>query len=165
MMIILKLIIYYKIPLFIFNIYFFFYNIILNFLPIYTLLKTYKHDTFSVHKYRYIYNKKYYYFKFINFNKNYTDNVISDIDIDITNRNLINHCCILDINGDYIRDITQEIRMFIHLNKKIEWKYILIHLNVINYSNILININDDDLTEKQLYITNLLNNNILFNVI
>lgn len=131
------------------------YNIILSILPTYILINKYAHGHFSVYEYLYI-DKKVYNFKFIELTSMKSSMTINANDI--RSINLINHCCIITSNDDYIKDITLEIKKFIHLNNKIKWKYILEHLEIRYNENldILINLNDDDLSEKRLNIKQLI---------
>jgi hypothetical protein len=147
--------------------YIYIYNSLLYFLPKYLLLSNCTHTNnnqdYDVNEYLYkdtICNRTFK-FKFIN-----TREINFDINInekDIENLNLINHCCIINSKDDYIRDITSEIKKFIHLNNKIEWVYILIHLNI-HDDIILINMNDDDLSEKKLDVNDLIKNGDIFSI-
>lgn len=143
------------------NIYICVYDIFLLILPTYILINKYKYNDYSIYEYLYIDKKIYkriYNFKFICLN----NNVINmEIDTnDIKDINLINHCCIINSNDDYVKDITLEIKKFIHLNNKIKWKCILEHLDITHYEHlyILINLNDEDLSEKRLNIKHLITN-------
>lgn len=88
------------------------------------------------------------------YNKFYTieDNKYSSNDgfkiYNASNRMLINHCCVVNNDGVYIKDITNEIRKFMHYRGLIEWKYIIIHLNLTNDEKIIIYMNDIDMNEK-----------------
>lgn len=79
--------------------------------------------------------------------------------IDINCMNIINVCCILDKDNEYKSDITTDIRPFIHhidnLNCDVLWDHILLYLNIKDEHALYISINDDDLTEKILYINEL----------
>ena len=80
--------------------------------------------------------------------------------IDLTSINIINICCILDKNNEYKKDITKDIRPFMHYISEKElynvlWDHILLHLNIKDEHAIYISINDDDLTEKIYYIDDL----------
>ena len=130
-------------------------NIIMNILPTYIYMGTYIHKVndldFSVHHYRINYNNKYINFKVIEDNDNIDyNNVLQNInDDDIKNINIINHCCILSMDGEYIKDITKDIRMFIHYLGKIKWVYILEHLDECSIDKkIVVYMNDDELTER-----------------
>ena len=118
-------------------------------LPDVIFIKEHCHFNFTVKEYLYIKNNKNYRKKFIN-------EVDIDIDVDIDKRR-ITHCGMLDKNEEYIRDLTEDIRMFMHYhcNDKIKWEYILIHLgiDIKKEGYIIINLNDNDLTEKCLNIT------------
>ena len=80
--------------------------------------------------------------------------------VDLTSINIINICCILDKNNEYKKDITKDIRPFMHYISEKElynvlWDHILLHLNITDEHAIYISINDDDLTEKIYYIDDL----------
>lgn len=137
-------------------------NMIMYILPKYMYVETYEHRTckldFSIHHYKIKYNNKYKSIKLIDDNvhlnyKNIINKIIKNIDkLEYNKNNMINHCCIMSLDGEYIRDITNDIRMFIHYIGKIDWEYILVHLDINTEYNILISINDDELTEKILYV-------------
>lgn len=118
------------------------------------LLKTWSHEPneynfggFKVYEYMYNNKNKFYRFKYVEDSKVTFD--LYNIHDNITKHSLINHCCILN-NDTYIKDITNDIKKFAHLDKKIEWRYIFIHLGVSDGQSILINLNDDDLTSKHI---------------
>lgn len=140
------------------------YNTISCLLPKYILWCIYYHKdenniNFNIYEYLYNYNRRIYNFKFID-SSIYIP--IYNINIkDINNINLINHCCIMHQNN-YIKDITLEIKKFIHLRNVIKWKYILKHLYLTEYDIILINLNDNELSEKQFYISDLIKNDKIF---
>jgi hypothetical protein len=119
-------------------------------LPKYIYSKTYNHITsnmdYSVYEYWYKYNNKYYKFKAIEDNLyNFNDACKIYHPHNIT---LINHCCIMDTNDIYIKDITKEIRYFIYYRGLIEWKYILIHLGIDQEHKLIMHMNDLDMIEK-----------------
>jgi len=101
---------------------------------------------YSVYEYWYKYNNKYYKFKAIEYNLyNFNDACKIYHPHNIT---LINHCCIMDTNDIYIKDITKEIRYFIYYRGLIEWKYILIHLGIDQEHKLIMHMNDLDMIEK-----------------
>lgn len=130
---------------------------IMYLLPTFIFSKTHIHRTssvdFSVHEYLYNYNGRFYTYKIVES----IDYDVSDYfnKIDIDKRNCITHACVINHSGEYIRDITSDIRHFIHLMDIIEWKYILVHLGIENEKKLLINKNDEELSEIYLDIDEL----------
>jgi hypothetical protein len=138
------------------QLYLYISNKLIMILPKYIYSKTYNHNTsdmnYFVYEYWYKYNNKYYKFKAIE------DNLYNFKDAckiyHPYNMTLINHCCIMDDNNVYIRDITKEIRYFMYYRGLIEWKYILIHLGIdIDIEQekeykLIMHMNDLDMMEK-----------------
>lgn len=141
------------------NIFFLLKIIIIKLLPKYILISSYTH----------IYNSSYfyiYYYLYFYKNKAYNLKIINKLPFDENkiyfNRNLITHCCIMN-DKEYLKDITEDIRMFMHYNKIIKWKDILIHLNIdINdFTHILyVNNNLDEISFNTRYL--LENNEVLY---
>ena len=130
--------------------------VIITLLPKYLFIVSYNHIQFKVHHYLHFYN-----------NKVYSLKIIDDIPFDETkintNRNLINHCCITNCKGEYLKDITASVRTFMHYNKIIKWENILIHLNIdINTETNLLYVNNDldEFTFNTKYLVE--NKNILY---
>lgn len=151
--------------IYIVSMYISFLNFIMRILPKYIIVASYNHITtfeyFKIDKYIYYCNRnnKFYNLKIIDnfiFDK---DNIIKNKNL--INRNLINHSCIISNNGEYMRDITEDIRMFIHYNKLIKWKYIIIHLNISN-SILVLHLNNNNLDEIQFNTNDLIQNNTDF---
>jgi hypothetical protein len=69
--------------------------------------------------------------------------------------NLINNCSVVNKDGEYIRDITQDIRCFMYYRGLIEWKYILVHLDVENDHSLVMYMNDIDMNERYLRINDI----------
>lgn len=141
--------------------YIFIYNVIFSIIPSYIYVKTRKYGSkpnFMVHTYWYNYNKKLYTFNFIDG----TEPSLGEEDV--RNRNTINHACIISADGEYISDITSNIKEFIHLQNKITWKYVLVALDLnFNIDDIiLINLNDENMTEKREKINDLISRDVLF---
>lgn len=130
--------------------YLYLWDNIVNMLPMYIYNKTYNHRTsdldYSVYEYWYKYNNKYYKFKGIE------DDIYKFNDAcklyNPQNMKLINHCCVIDKNDKYIKDITDEIRKFMYYRGVIEWKYILVHLDINMNNKICFYMNDINMTEK-----------------
>lgn len=137
---------------------------IISILPTYIYIKTYNYKTidldYSIYEYWYKYNNKYYKFNAIEDNKYTFKNACKIYNPSYIN--LINHCCILSKDDEYIRDITNEIRYFMYYRGLIEWKYILTHLNIENDKNIMIYMNDLDLTEKKYKVSDIYNQKFNF---
>lgn len=154
--------------------YIFIYNVIFSIIPSYIYVKTRKYGSkpkqafslacegskpnFIVHTYWYNYNKKLYTFNFIDG----AEPLLGEEDV--RNRNIINHACIISADGEYISDITSNIKEFIHLQNKITWKYVLVALDLnFNIDDIiLINLNDENMTEKRAKINDLISRDVLF---
>jgi hypothetical protein len=119
-------------------------------LPKYMYINTYNHITsdmdYSIYEYWYKYKNKYYKFKAIEDNRYNFNDACKIYNPD--NMSLINHCCIVDENDVYIRDITKEIRYFMYYRGLIEWKYILIHLDIEQEYKLIMHMNDLDMIEK-----------------
>lgn len=133
-------------------------------LPKYIYNKTYIHRTrdlnYSVYEYWGKHNNKYHKFKVIE------DNFYSSEDafniFHPNNMNMITYCGIVNEDGDHIRDITKDIRYFMYYRGLIEWKYILVHLGLENSHSIFVCINDMDMTEKTIYISDIYNEKFNF---
>lgn len=144
--------------------YLYIYTKLIMILPKYIYSRTYNHNTtdmnYSVYEYWYKYDNKYYKFKAIEdnvYNFKQACKIYSP-----HNMTLINHCCILDENGVYIRDITKEIRYFMYLRGLIEWKYVLIHLDITKEYNLVMHMNDLDMIEKSFNISEIYNQKFNF---
>lgn len=138
----------------------------LNMIPKYTLICSLEHKNqdmdFTVHEYACIANSKSYMFRFIECDGT-TPPVYID-DNDIHNLYIFNLCYTEDNDSGFIRDITVDVRKFVHLLGKIQWKYILVHLNIESHKTLIFHMNDDDLTEKRLCIQELLKDDKVFSV-
>jgi hypothetical protein len=99
-----------------------------------------------VYEYWYKYNNKYYKFKVIEDNKYKLKDALKIYNPSYIN--LINHCCIVNKDDEYIKDITDEIRYFMYYRGIIEWEYILTHLNIEYDKKIMMYMNDIDMSEK-----------------
>lgn len=134
------------------------------FFPKYICVKTSIHRTmdldYSVYDYWIKYNNKFYKLKVIEDNNYGINNAL--MIYKPYNMNLINNCGILDKNREYVRDITQEIRYFMYYRGLIEWKYILVHLNIENEEFIVMYMNDIDMTNKYLSIKEIYNEKFNF---
>ena len=110
---------------------------------------------YSIHEYWIKYNKKYY--------KVSTIDTIDTIDAtkylmyNKDKRNIINHCAILDRDGNYVKDITEMIRSFLQYDGLIKWIYILIHIDVNMSDKLLLCMNDLNMSEKILECGDLVN--------
>ena len=131
------------------------YDKLIIILPDTIYIQSYEYRTleldYSIHEYWKKHNKKYYKISIIDAK----DIVKPKISIKKDERNIINHCAILDKNGNYVKDITQSIRSFIHYNGLIEWIYILIHLDININDKLLLCMNDLNMNEKILEYDNL----------
>lgn len=147
------------------------YRIIINILPIFIYIKQYNYKYVDILEYKCRYNERYYTLKFLDFGnidkniKNFKKNIKERI----KQRYLLNNVCLIDCDGHYIKDITEDFRSFMHYiplsidndpenitlyinsiyklkKKEIIWKHI--NLNIHNSKcNILISFNDLNLTE------------------
>lgn len=146
------------------QVYLYISNKFIMILPKYIHIKSYTHKTsnmdYSVYEYLYKYNNKYYKFKAIE------DNLYNFEDAckiyHPHNMTLINHCCIVDENDEYIRDITKELRYFMYYRGLIEWKYILIHLGVEKEHKLIMYMNDLDMMEKSFNISDIYSKKLNF---
>lgn len=147
--------------LYIIKMYVYFTDFLIYVLPKYILISYYNHEKFKVYKYIYCSksNNKFYNIKTIN------DIGYSEASI-IKNRNLINHCCIINQNGKYVKDITEDIRQFLHYNnnKFIKWEHILTHLDIYIDDTIVLHLNNDNLDECDIVVNTLIKNKCLFNI-
>lgn len=146
------------------KVYLYLLDTLIVILPQYIYSKTYVHRTldldYTVYEYWYKSNKKYYKFKGIEDNK-YKFKDACKI-YHPNNMNLINHCCIIDNNGLYIRDITKEIRCFMYYRGLIEWKYILTHLDIDKKYKLELYMNDLNMTEKSYDVRDIYNEKFNF---
>lgn len=148
-----------KVFLFILKCYVYMLNLVSSVLPTFIFIKMQIHrsmDTdFTVHEYYYNAKGRFHKFKMIE-SKDYNINHYFD-NINIEKLYDINHVCVVNKSGEYIMDITKDIREFIHLRKIIEWKYILVHLGIEHEESIVVHRNDEDLSESILNINNIYN--------
>lgn len=130
------------------RLYLYMSSVILRWLPKYIWLKTFVHKTkdtsFVVNEYIYNHKNTYSTIKFIDIPQ------LREIDCKKNTESLFHISYVVDDDGCFIKDITQDIKSFLHLLDKIEWKYILIHLELTEYPGIVFVMDDDDFTEKQL---------------
>jgi hypothetical protein len=133
-------------------------------IPRYICVKTSIHRNieldYSVYDYWIKYNNKLYKMKVIEDNKYSIEDAL--MIYQPHTMNLVNNCGVLDKNGEYIIDITQEIRYFMYYRGLIEWKYILVHLNIEDKDSIVVYMNDIDLSEKYLRISDIYNEKFNF---
>lgn len=150
--------------LFILKLYINILNVFSSVLPRFIFIKMYIHKTndsdFTVHEYYYNQRGRFHKFKMI-------ETVDYDINDYFNNINVeslydIHHACVLNKDGEYKMDITKEIREFMHLRNIIEWKYLLIHMGIEDEEVIVVHKNDDELSEKILYIKEIYNNKFDF---
>lgn len=142
------------------------YMITLSILPTYIYIKSINYKNFVLYEYVYNNKKKTYVFNHIELKQikcNRKRQILLD-ENDIIVRDLINHCCVLNKNDEYMRDITYEIKKFMHLNNKIMWSQILLHLSIYNENIILFNMNDDDLSEIRFNVNELIKDDCLFSI-
>lgn len=137
--------------------YIFLWDKLIVILPDKIYIQSYNYRTldldYSIHEYLKKHNKKYYKYSIID-----ADNILEpEMCIKNDKRNIINHCAILDKDGNYVKDITQTIRSFIHYNGLIEWMYILIHIDVNMSDKLLLCMNDLNMNEKILECGRLVN--------
>jgi hypothetical protein len=132
-------------------------NVCIVLLPKYIYIKSYHHRTrdvdYSVYDYWIKSNNKFYKSKLI---ENNHCNIDDSFKIyHANNMNLINNCSVVNKDGEYIRDITQDIRCFMYYRGLIEWKYILVHLDVENDHSLVMYMNDIDMNERYLRINDI----------
>jgi hypothetical protein len=137
--------------------YIFLWDKLIVILPDTIYIQSYDYRTldldYSIYEYLKKHDKKYYKCSIIDAN-----NMIKpEMCIKKDKRHIINHCAILDKDGNYIRDITHTIRSFMHYDGLIEWMYILIHIDVKMSDKLLLCMNDLNLNEKILECDNIVN--------
>lgn len=133
------------------------YDKLIMILPDKIYIQSYEYRTleldYSIHEYWMKYNKKYYKVSTID-----TKEVVKPIiSIKKDKRNIINHCAILDRDGNYVKDITEIIRSFLQYDGLIKWIYILIHIDVNMSDKLLLCMNDLNMSEKILECGDLVN--------
>lgn len=137
---------------------------IIKILPKYIYIKTYVHKTndldYSVYEYWGKYNNKYHRLRVVEDNKYNTETAFQEYTPH--NMTLINYCAIANDKGNYIKDVTREIRCFMHYKGLIEWKYVLINLGIERDKQIIMYMNDMEMTEKIIDIDGLYNQKFNF---
>jgi hypothetical protein len=108
---------------------------------------------YNIYEYWGKYNNRYYKLKIIEDNIYDTDTALHIYHPN--NNNIINYCGVIHDDGEHIRDITKEIRYFMHYKGLIEWKYILVHLGIEHEDNLFISMNDFDMSEIVLNISDI----------
>ena len=138
---------------------------LIRYLPDFIYIKTFYADTlkFDVIEYKCNFNQRFYNVRFIT-SKDRKDrmyNFTKYIKTRISDRNLIFHSSIQK-NGVFIRDITEEMRSYFHyidsesdsskefiykLTNSYIWKYIKLNIKIDKSDEILISLNDLDMTD------------------
>jgi hypothetical protein len=133
-------------------------------LPEFIFIKIHTHNTididFSVHEYYYNFKGRFYKVKMVETNEYNINDYFQNIDVNHLYD--IHHACVLNKSGEYVKDITQDIRYFMHLRDVVEWKYILMHIGIENEEMVIIHKNDEDLSEKVLYVGEIYNQKFNF---
>lgn len=128
-------------------------------LPTFIFIKMHTHQTidtdFSVHEYYYNFKGRFHRFKMVESPEYNINDYFGNIDLNSLYD--IHHACVLNRNGEYVKDITKDIRYFMHLRNIVEWKYILVHIGIENEEVMVIHKNDEDLSEKLLHIGEIYN--------
>lgn len=155
----------FHISLFLFKTYVYLAYKISYILPMYIFIKMYEHKKydvdFSVHEYLYNYNGRFYKFKMVESNDYNINNYFDKLNVRQCYD--IYHIYISNENGEYIKDITYEIRQFMHLRNIIEWKYILVHLGIDNEHSLIYHKDWDTSSEQNvLYIKNIYDEKFTF---
>jgi len=143
--------------------YLYVYDLLVLLLPNYIYVGQYIYDECIIYKYICKHKNKYYTYL-------YVDNVIYDM-ADVfrvynpDDMYTINYCGVIDKEGNVIRDVTTEVRYFMHGQNIIEWKYILCYLGItcscIDYK-LVVYMNDDDMTEKYFDVSEIYNEKFHF---
>lgn len=146
---------------------------IMKFLPSFIFIKTFTYrsfvnnniyNNFSITEYKCNFNQRFYMVRFINLDdkKDSMYNFTINIDKRIEDRNLIFHSSIQK-NGEYIKDVTEELRSFFHyvpltenysskefiykLQSSNIWEYIKINIGLDEEHQLLVSLNDSNLTD------------------
>lgn len=147
---------------------------IMKHLPSFIFIKTFTYKSFNedrickldfdITEYKCNFNQRFYMVRFINIydKKDSMYNFTRNINKRIEDRNLIFHSSIQK-KGEYIRDVTEELRSFFHyiqfdekisskdfiykLRSSYVWKYIKINIGLDEEHQLLVSLNDSNLTD------------------